>query len=545
MKKYYNIALVITLLTITSCDDFLEPTPYSFTAPENFYQDATQAEAALNGVYHILTAGRVQGLGNNSTFSRDLLEILNAVNDEVGTVPTQLRRPTPYVLGSYDATLPELADSWLYLYAGINRANYLIENVPAINDFTGNRKVQIVAEARFLRSYYHMMLSMMYGAIPMYTTSLHDPYAGRSSVEDVYELILSDYQFAYDNLDDRAPVLGHVNKWTAAGFLVKVHTYLASMKMNGLPDNGYAKNSFAWVDANAHYIKARDISADIYANSGYVLTQNYDYLFRETTRAAQYEEFLFGAEATTDPSTLVTQNMVNSFYPQGNPAQNGSGSGWMRPLAELYYKYAAEDFRRNYNVSGNLGGNRSRPIETIDGWDYFIPTATNITNGTVSIGKYRRRDPQQGSSPAWSSGNTIPLLRYADILLMRAEALHFTGDTPGARALLTEVRQRSVIAPATVDDLNTAYAKTDFVEELLDERSRELCFEMWRRVDLMRFNVLGETIAALNPSATYGFYNTSVANLQTNYKAGREWFPLPQSQMDLNPNLAAEQNPGY
>ena len=544
MKKYINISVIVILFTLVSCEDFLEPTPYSFTAPQNFYQNPEQAEIALNGIYHILSAGRVQGAGNNSSFSRGLLEILNTGADETGSQPNRNFRPTPYVQGTYEPTENGFEESWLYLYAGINRANYLIENIQNIpdEDFSGNRKVQLEAEARFLRGFFHMTLSMMYGAIPVYTTSLHDPEAARNSVQEVYDLVLSDYQFAYENLEDRAPILGHANKWTVGGYLVKVHTYLASIKMNGLDDLGFAKNNFDWVDADANYILARDISAEIYNNSGYILTQNYDYLFRESTRAAQYEEFLLGAEASLDVSLNVTSVMVNSFYPQGNARTMGGGSGWMRPLSELYNKYVAEDFRRDYNVSGNLGGNRNgRELVEYEGVPYFEPNETDITAGSVSIGKYRRSDPALKSVPPWASGNTVPLLRYADILLLRAEALYFTGDEAGARELLTEVRERIVIAPATVEDLNAAYFKADFVEELLEERSRELCFEMWRKIDLVRFNVLEETIMSLDPN--FGAFNEIVQLAKDSWKPGRVWFPIPQSQIDLNPNL--EQNSDY
>ena len=150
-------------------------------------------------------------------------------------------------------------------------------------------------------------------------------------------------------------------------------------------------------------------------------------------------------------------------------------------------------------------------------------------------------DPSQKSTSSWAAATSLPLLRYADVLLLHAEAQFFTGDEPGARTTLSSVRQRAVQAPAVVDDLNTAYFKSDFVEELLDERSRELCFENWRRFDLARFNKYNDAISSLTSDA--GFYNSVVPSLQQNWKPEKVWFPIPLPQRDLNPNL--DQNPGF
>jgi len=121
-----------------------------------------------------------------------------------------------------------------------------------------------------------MMLSMMHGGIPVYEFTGQDPKKERNSIEEVYSLILSDYEFAYENLGNRAAKQGRVNKWTAAGLLAKAHTYLASAKTSGL--NGFIDiNSFNWVDSNQHYQSALNYTQDIIAGSGYQLTENYDY----------------------------------------------------------------------------------------------------------------------------------------------------------------------------------------------------------------------------------------------------------------------------
>ena len=547
MKNYIKYLLISTLFfAATSCENTLESKPYSFVTPENFYKSAKDAEIALVGVYNTLTAGSIQGAGNASGFRRDLYEMLVGGTGE-GVVPSIVanNRGGNFGTAAFTSQDSEINNAWFFLYAGIGRANSLLENLPNIpdSDFSGTRKVQIEAEARLLRGFYHMMLSMMHGAIPVYTSTSEDPKKARQPVNEVYEQILSDYEFAYQNLLNRGPLTSSVNKWTAAGLLVKVHTYLASMKMNGLSDFGYAPNSFDWVDADANYASAVTISSDIVTNSGYTLTANYDRLFRESTKAAQAEEVMFAAEGSSDPSQQVITIVVNNFIPQGNNNTVGGGSGWTRPTGELYDLYNSGDFRFSHNVSGNLGGNPSvLQVVEIDGIRYYEPrTLPGKNNGIMSVGKYRHKDPQQKNYAPWATGISFPILRYGDILLLRAEALYFTGDEPGARAMLTQLRQRSVKAPATVNSLNTAYFRSNFFLELQQERSRELCFEIWRRIDLARFNIYDQTISSLNPSN--GFYNSSVTLLQQNWKSEKVWFPIPLQQIDVNPNLVP--NPGY
>lgn len=544
MKALYtSIWILVMGFLASSCEDHLDAEPYSFTSPENFYQSATDAEIALTGIYSILTGNAVQGVGNNSTYSRQLMIMLNGATDEA-VVRDGLNQAnySPWGNAGFTSQSIFVNESWFYFYAGINRANYLIDKLPEIpdNDFNGNRKIEVEAEAKLLRGFYHMMLSMMHGAIPVYDTPIQDETMARQPIEDVYKRVIEDYTFAFDNLPDRAPVNSHVNKWTAAGLLAKAHTYLGSAKKFGLSDFGYAPNSFDWVDEDYQYQRALFYTQELTTKSGYRLIDNYDYLFRESTKAQQYEECLLTGEASSNPNLYVINMIVSAFIPQGDNAVAGGGYGWYRPLGELWNKYTAEDYRRGHNVTGNLVS--SQPTEDIEGSTYYIPRAlTNANNGFLSIGKYRMIDPVQKAGPAWSSFISLPLLRYADILLLHAEALYFTGNEAAARAAITTLRQRSVIAPATVADLNLAYYKADFVEELLDERSRELCFENWRRIDLARFNKYDATIASLSTDA--GYYNTIVPTLKQNWKSEKVWFPIPIQQIDVNTNL--EQNPGY
>ena len=543
MKKANIYYVAFLCLLIFSCnDDMLDNQPISFVTADSYYKTPEEAEIALTGVYNILSANQVQGFGNNSTYSRNLMIMMNGATDEAIARDNNLN-PNYAVWGnaSFTAQSNFTNEAWVFFYAGISRANYLIDRIETIEGFLGNRKNEIIAEARLLRGFYHMMLSMMYGGVPVNDFLDPNPNKARNSIEEVYNLVLSDYKFAYETLNDRATVQSHVNKWTAAGLLAKAHTYLASAKISGL--KGFIDiNSFDWVNSNQHYIDALAYTQDIISNSSYKLTSNYDYLFRESTKQQQYEENLFAAEGTNHPSTNVVNIIVNAFIPQGNVNTVGGGYGWFRPTSELRDKYVEEDFRRDHNLTGNM--NSQNRFENIEGIKYFVPRPVPNSNvGFYCIGKYRMIDPALKTIPNYASNINLPILRYADILLLHAEAQYFVVSEPAARATLSLVRERAVGNGFDVADLNNAYQKNDFIEELLEERSRELCFENWRRIDLARFNKFDETIN--NLSSDVGFYNKRVVpNIKTNWKEERVWFPIPAIQIDLNINLTP-QNQGY
>ncbi len=541
MKNIKFLLAILLLGYLCACDDYLESVPYSTTSPENFYKSASDAEMALTGVYNILTATKVQGEGNQSSYSRQLMFMLNGATDEcVWSYKSSATNYSDWGLASFTASNSFIDENWAFFYAGINRANYLLEKLPGIDDFSGDRGVEIEAEAKLLRGYYHMILSMIHGAIPVYTTSEQDPDAPRNSVESVYSQVISDYEFAYATLPDRAETSSHVNKWTAAALLAKAHTYLASMKNSGVDDFGLEINSFDWVDVEENYSKALSYTSDIIINSGYILVDEYHRLFRETTKEDQYQECMLTGEGSSDSGAKVVNVILNAFVPQGNRTTVGGGYAWYRPTGEFWYKYNENDIRRAQNLTGNLPNSAS--TESIDGVTYYVPnTVTNPNVGTYCIGKYRVMDPSLKDYNVALSSITLPLVRYADVLLLHAESQYYTGAETDARATLSTLRERAVSETASVDSLNNAYFKDDFLEELLDERARELCFENWRRIDLARFNKYDETIASL--SADAGYYNQTVSIIQQNWKPERIWIPLPLDQIDLNSNLV--QNEGF
>ena len=232
-----------------------------------------------------------------------------------------------------------------------------------------------------------------------------------------------------------------------------------------------------------------------------------------------------------------------------------SGYGWIRPTGELSDKYVTEDSRMGWNLCGSLGNNVT-DYTTINGAKYFSPVALYASGANLCHGKFRQSDPAARTSqgiPTWASNIDFPMLRFADIVLLYAEALYKTGDESLARELVEEVRERACtdtdgkLDESALNAMNSAYYKTDFMEELLDERSRELCVEGWRRIDLIRTGKMTEVIGNMktvnDAGNKYYYFAPQMEPIKNNYKPYKIWMPVPKREREVNKNLS--QNPGY
>jgi len=544
MKKHFNIYIILTAVAaifLFACKkSFLEAEPYSFIETDHFYKTAKDAEAALTGCYNMLNSEE-----HGRMFGETMLHILNTGNDECVTGTGIVNENTTFGIASTTAADASLKGVWAALYQGVNRCNHLIAKIDPV-EMDVVRKEEIKAEAYFLRGFYHMILAQMFGDIPVNIEPDPEFFQPRAPLQEVYTQVLSDFTKAATVLPHRATIAGRANKWSAEGFRAKVFAYLAACKVNGTGTAlGSDLNKFDWVNAASMYDSVHAVASRIIASGGFKLTEKYNYLFRENTRQWQYEECLFTVEGTSSATNGVYLRLGNAWLPWGNiNTRGGASSKWFVPTAEVYTRYNDADIRRKHNLTGAIPNTNTAPVEIIEGVRYYVPAAAVLSVSNYGIAKYRYRDPASKSIPPFLSDGALTLLRYADILLLDAEARFFKGDESGARALLLPIRQRAVFGTTTnVSVLTTAYFKPDFMEELLAERSRELCFELGiRRFDLIRFAKHTTAIQALKLTGSY-HNEHSVAQLKTNWQPYKIWFPVPSAEIDLNQSL--KQNPGF
>jgi len=548
MKFYIRISFLLTVLVAGgSCNKFLDEKAYSFFTPENLFKTDVDAELALTGLYDVLTTPSVAGGGSHSLWSRGMHYLNGTGNDELITIfnaaDIHYTNLSDY---SYSPSNAITSNAWLVLYAGINRANTVIERVPSII-MDKTRKEQILGEAYFLRGMFNFYLGTLFGGVPVVIDTKIELQKPRNTLIEVMGQCEKDFKYAYKVLPSRNPKIGRINKYSAAGFLAKTYLYLGSCKEYNVGSTVDAPlNKFDGINAVAMYDSAIVYCQDIYNNSGYKLISDYRFLFLAVSEEEARNELMVIVQVGPGGTNSESIQFGSLTGPGGNPGINGGTNGRIRPLRELYDKYNSDDVRRSHNMTGALGTSVAN-FTFINGVKFYTPANLNTSSfSPFHLGKYRDADPQHKISRGMSTsqGETdFGILRYADILLMYAELKFKKGDLEGASDLMRQIRRRaSNNDDPTLTKLTTAYTKSDFMQELMDERARELCGEGWRRFDLIRTNKLEATVLSLKPSGSAS-NTTYVPLMKANFQPYKIWYPVPQREIDLNKNLI--QNPGY
>ena len=460
---------------------------------------------------------------------------------------------------SYQTDNAEIRQFWIAFFAGISRCNTLIGQLDGENDLMPEQRTAYEAEARFLRGFFYLHLAQAFGGVPVYDAPAVGSMAGRDNLERVYTQVIRDFKYAYDELEDVGVFKSSANHWTAAAYLGSVYNYLASCKRYGVGQELVGiqpLNSFGWVNEETMSLAARDILKEVVEMSPYELLdkENYRKLYYEMSKEAQYKECLLMAEFAEN-----TKHCMLSYYvlsPVGDAKTVGGSYQRMFPTMKLYRSYDDGDLRRDYNITGaynpnnRYGSDLSKiPSETVDGYKYYVPAeSSGIASGTSTAlwctGKFRVSDPKERSSINTNQcAMNYPLMRMAEVRLQYAEALYFTGDEAGARKQFDRVRERVLADGVSLEKLNETYYRPDFVEELLEERGRELCYESKRKIDLIRFGKITEVIEDLPSEGGPNNVVASIDLLKDNWRNYKIWLPVPQLEIDLNPNL--EQNAVY
>ena len=560
MKKYITIYLLAILGTLTSCSDFLEEKAYSFISGDDLYKTESGIKLALDGLYNTMNAMNAQG-EPIAMWEKYMQYMTNLGTDElINNAATYSAEPdmTPLAMYNYNTESKIISYVWFGHYLGIDRANNILANIDNV-DMDANTKKCIIAETKFMRGFFQFYLAWMYGGVPAPRTPLEDANAPRLPLKQVYEFIIDDLKYAYQNMPERNSKVGRPNKYVAASMLSKVYIYLASYKQyNGEKDfNDLSINDLSWVNSEDMYTQAGILLKEVYTESGYELINPYGYLYYDSTEETARKESLFTVMASAGSENYLIMQRLWSV--QG-PTLN---YGWIRPLNELVSKYSTADPRKARNITGNAAGSNVN-FEKVNGVDYPLPNAINKQRNNECFGKIRSyKEDVNGTMgiPKWASVYDWPLIRFADIILSLAEVKYQQYDETGARALMHEIRLRSAkdaaetfpakiggVQYASAEDfankLDNDYRKADFMDELMEERSREICGEGWRRFDLVRTNRLASTIN--NISITDSFWNTNLGNaemMKSNFRKYKIWYPIPKREIELNTNLV--QNYGY
>ncbi|MBI6117602.1 RagB/SusD family nutrient uptake outer membrane protein [Salegentibacter maritimus] len=488
MKKIiYNI---IILLGVLSCSD-LEVIPDGVNTADNLFETEEDAEAAVNAVYSSLQTADI--------YNQFMEAIQSQGTDDAewgygrNTSNTNKLQMDKF---QFDASSDLILRFWKEHYVNINRANIVIKRIAEM-DINEDLKNRFLGEAHFVRALMYFNLVRLYGAVPVVTEpteSLEGLNVARSSTDIVYELIEEDLKFAELNLPVQYGTenYGRATKGAALGLLAKVYL------------------------TNKQYIDAKNTAEDVMDLGVYSLWASYVDVFDIANENIKESIFEIQFTSTGDAINSVSSSFQGFFKPSAQVMPPGPGefAGYGdNPVTENHFQiYNEGDERRDVNV-------------------LYVPSAPSSIQFPYYVNKYQ--DPEAVS--VQDGGNNYYILRYADILLMYAEAINAEeGPTVEAYSAFNKVRRRAFGFPVNVEslaDLTEGLTKEQFQDSLELERRKEFAFEGQRRFDLLRWGKLKEAVEAQDPSITV--------------QEKHNLFPIPEQEIIVNDLLAGDQNPGY
>jgi hypothetical protein len=483
MKRTYILALCAGLALTTACrDKFLDLRPISEASSVTFYKTASDLANALSGAYSALQLNGqytelfiVAELPSDDTFP----SLSGSVTDQDEFDKFYLRTTNPY-----------LAARWNDGYRGIYRANTVIDRSKGV-EMNQDLKARYVAEAQFLRALMYFNLVRVFGDVPLVVKEIEKAEEGylygRSPAAEVYAQIIQDLTEAEAVLPVTYPPAeaGRATQGAAKALLGKVYLTLgrhadAAGKLKEVIDLGV-------YDLLPSY-------ADVFAPGN----KNH----KESVFAVQYKKGSLG-EGNRMPNAFAPENSGNAVIQFGGDGQN-------RPHNDLLAAYEPGDPRKDLSTATSYKNARGETVQYNFVKKYYDVPAVKYDND-----------------------NNFPVIRYADVLLMYAEALNAAGYVPDGEAFtaLNRVRQRVGLPAKTATDLSTQAA---FRDAVLQERRVELAFEGHRWFDLVRTSKALEVLQA----------KAALIGIRTAVTADNLLFPIPQSQIDINPTKI-EQNRGY
>ena len=486
--------LILTLL-LSGCD-FLNRSPYDSVDTSQGFQTLADAEAAINAAYQPLQWAK---LYNMRIWTLDII----AGNSEVGAGGGTDGEET-VDLANFIADADNFAalDLWRGPSPGILRCNFVLQKVPAMN-IDETIKNRILGEAHFLRAHYYFLLVRLFGGVPLQTEpadSNSDLLLPRASAEEVYELIVEDLDQAITLLPQRSAYtqehIGRATKEAAMAELARVYlTHYQDYE---------------------HYQLVVDLCEEI-RKMGYQLEANYADLWNPSKQNGVESIFEVQYYGKTNYDFWSNENQSSWLSTFTGPRNSGMAAGcygWNQPTAEFVSQYETGDVRKEKTIFYT-------GCPTFDGMTYSSAYSTTGYN----VRKFLLTKTQ---SPDYNTSNqNWVVTRYADVLLMKAEALNEMGQTTLAEAPLYEVRCRAGLTNrSTIEGLSQMQMR----EKIIHERRMELAFEGHRWFDMIRY----KDNYALNFLHSIGKTAATSKHLL---------LPIPTQEREANPKLT--QNPGW
>jgi len=500
MKKYKIIFLLFPVLMMQyACNKSLDTKVYSSLTNANAFQTKTDAVAAVNSVYARLKGPAV---GDNFDYWTVRHFALTDLTTDLGHC-SYGGDPGQLSLAVWNSANGLLAEDWRQIYKLIANANNAIYNLSAMTGITEAEKTQFLSEIKFLRALAYMDLTESWGPVILVTENdiANPDYQSQpkpSSVDAIDSLLIKD-------LNAAAAVLP-VN--------YQGNTIYASNDV-GRATKGAALTLLAKLYLQRHeWQKVVELTQQVMDLHAYELFPSYLDLFAEVNVWCKENIFSVLSDANLNGTELK-----NHFGPLNHPV-----------IMDRWQYYAVTwSFWNSYS---NADQRKQCFYPVYKGTDDLIYTQAPIMGAVPPAGVSYMADiatkkyADENGSQTYYDGHSVDILRYADVLLSRAEALNeISGPTAEAIGLINQVKNRSHASPLSLAGLNTASLR----DSILQERGWEFFYEGKRRADLIR---MGKYESIVNA------YLTSIGQPASIVMPKNRYFTYPQNQVNLNPNLS-------
>lgn len=552
-KKYLLFAILMA--TFASCNDGLLN-----TEPRGVLAEGVLSETSVDKL--VVAAYQALGghfFGNDESFAGPSSNwIIDVRSDDAykgGGGITDRTDIHQLETATMDPTNYACFQKWRNPYFGVARCNLAIREIQNLEDSNYPKQVRI-AEMRLLRGHFHFDLKRNYGNIAHLDEKADPTATGNTdlSSDEVWQKIKEDFQFAFDNLPTEPDEIGRVNKYIAAAYLAKVNIELkewdeaianTGFVMSGpyeLLDDFQGLGTLEFENGPESVFTIQYSTANIYAN------HDWGNLLNVTLGPG----IAGGAYANGDDFYLGSQNLVNAFRVDNNglplfdtydnvDVESGSYSGPLDPRVDFTFGRIGIPWKGNTAIYDLAWVRSTDYLPGFSGKKHVVaPNDPNVHN----------------SFPWAASGLNFNIIRYAEVLLWRAEALIESGGSlEEARSLINQVRERAKNSPyvKTLDGSQDAanyniglYPSTGWTQDyarkaLRFERRLELAMEGHRFYDLNRWGITAQVMNA--------YYATEAEDVDylegVSFQAGKhEYLPIPQNEIDLAPTIY-KQNSGY
>lgn len=510
MKKNIIIAATFatTILSFSSCSDFLNQENPNKIAAESYFQTENDAERALNGAYLALRSNNC--LGEGSTF------LSEERSDNMGRLDNQSSSGEPFQFTDF-SLLPSntyLKNHWTAMFAAITRSNFVISYIDNVTFKNEETKVNYKAEAKFIRALIYFHLVRKWGDVPLVTSYLTtikeiNEHTFREKKETVYSQIVKDLEEALNStLPNIQPESGkgHTCKAAISGLLGQVYLTMSTTLADG--------------NKSSHLQNAKKYLEMCYEMRGFGSLNEIPYqdvfdVSKKSTCPEIIFQIVYKQGDQDYYSSIAASNQAKGETINSQKKSNGQGN---YVNLDIVKEYEDNDFRKEWSVKY-----AADPVAK----SYFITKFRDISDAAGTLGY---------------GGNDWILMRYADIILMLAEVNMYMGDDASAIKYLNEVRTRAGM-PEYADMMNNAAYKAKYPNlkaAIMHERRVELAFENHRWFDLLRFMSTEELINYIHSKNQDDYGISNIKNFGTK----DIYYPIPFDEYKLNPELMY-QNPGY